>query len=121
MKLKLMMISLLAFGFATSAYAGSVADSDSDLVPDVFDNCVNAPNGPGQAPNNQVDTDADGFGNLCDGDFNNSGGNVDLNDFNLFLGDFGNPATSQFDHDADGDTDLGDFTIFLGLFGGPPG
>lgn len=122
MKLKLtMLVGLLAFGLATSANAGSVADGDSDLVPDSFDNCSAVANGPNEAPNNQVDTDVDGYGNRCDGDFDNDGGNVDLDDFNLFLGDFGNPASSQFDMDADGDTDLDDFNIFLSVFGGPPG
>ncbi|MHA7838285.1 MAG: hypothetical protein ACX98W_12595 [bacterium] len=122
MKLKLILLaSLFAIGFAMTATAGSVSDGDSDLVPDQFDNCSAAPNGPNEAPNNQVDTDIDGYGNRCDADFNNSGGNVDLSDFGLFLADVGNPTTSQFDLDADGDTDLSDFGIFLNLIGGPPG
>jgi len=122
MKIKLILLaSLFAIGFAMSATAGSVQDADGDGVPDVFDNCLNVANGALEAPNNQVDTDVDGFGNICDGDFNNSGGNVDLTDFGLFLADVGNPSTSQFDLDADGDTDLTDFGVFLGLTGGPPG
>lgn len=121
MKLKLMMlVSVFAFGIALNANAGSVADADADLVPDAFDNCSALANGPGEAPNNQVDSDVDGYGNLCDADYDDSGA-VGLADFNLFLADFGNPATSEFDHDADGQTGLSDFNIFLSLFGGPPG
>ena len=121
MNLKLIFfVSLFAVGFAMSATAGSVVDTDADQVPDVFDNCPNDPNGPAEAPNNQVDTNGDGFGNLCDADYDQDN-DTDLTDFNAFLADFGNPATGDQDHDADGDTDLGDFNIFLGRFGGPPG
>lgn len=122
MKLKLtMLVCLLSLGLASAVQAGSVADTDGDTVPDAFDNCSGTANGPGEAPSNQVDTDTDGYGNICDGDFDNTNPTVDLDDFNLFLGDFGNPATSQFDMDADGDTDLDDFNAFLAVFGGPPG
>ncbi len=43
------------------------ADTDSDGVPDVQDNCVAYSNA------DQTDTDSDGAGNRCDGDFNNDG------------------------------------------------
>ena len=122
MKIKLILLaSLFAVGFAMSATAGSVTDTDGDGVPDVFDNCLNVPNGPAETPNNQVDTDMDGFGNACDGDFNNSFTPVDVNDFLLFLADIGNPNTSQFDLNADGTTTVNDFLAFLQLIGGPPG
>lgn len=121
MKLKLiMLVSLFAFGLASMANAGAVADADSDLVPDSFDNCSAAANGPNQT-NNQVDTDTDGYGNRCDADFNNSNTPVDLTDFNIVLANFGNPATGVTDMDADGDTDLNDFNLFVAAFGGPPG
>ena len=45
-------------------------DSDADGVPDALDNCIDEPNGPVLGPNDQVDSDGDGFGNVCDGDFN---------------------------------------------------
>jgi hypothetical protein len=114
-------VSLVAtIGFAISANAGSIDDGDTDSIPDVFDNCSAVANGPGEAPNNQVDLDEDGFGNRCDADYDQDG-DTDLDDFNAFLADFGNPATGIQDHDADGDTDLDDFNLFLTLFGGPPG
>ena len=40
-------------------------DIDSDGVPDEIDNCVDRANA------DQLDTNGDGFGNLCDADFNN--------------------------------------------------
>jgi hypothetical protein len=43
-------------------------DRDADGVPDAGDNCVLAPNGPLLGPDNQVDSDGDGLGNVCDGD-----------------------------------------------------
>ena len=114
------LIGLVSFGFALSANAGSVTDTDGDLVPDPFDNCLNLANGPNEA-SNQIDHDTDGYGTACDGDYNNTDPNVDLSDFNLFLASFGDPNTSQFDHDNGGSTDLNDFNAFLGFFGGPPG
>jgi hypothetical protein len=43
-------------------------DRDADGVVDALDNCVVGDNGPSQGPNNQVDSDGDGIGNVCDGD-----------------------------------------------------
>ncbi len=42
-------------------------DHDGDGVPDARDNCVHMPN------RDQRDTDGDGYGNLCDADFDNDG------------------------------------------------
>ena len=61
---------LMTMLMATTAQAGAVIDSDSDLVPDSFDNCSQLSNGPNDL-NNQVDTDTDGYGNACDADVNN--------------------------------------------------
>lgn len=125
MKLKLLMIvGICTLGFAMNANAGVIADADGDLIPDVLDNCPKAsfPNGPGQAPNNQIDIDADGFGNRCDADYDQVNASVDLDDFTLFLAAFGGPGGSIYDHDfVNATIDLDDFTIFLSLFGGPPG
>ena len=71
MKFKLLAIAsvlLIAVGFSMSAGAGSIDDGDTDLIPDVFDNCVLTPNGPNDLKN-QTDTDGDGIGDTCDCDF----------------------------------------------------
>lgn len=52
----------------------SEEDSDADGTLNDFDNCIFDPNGPlipDAGGNIQRDTDADGYGNLCDPDFNN--------------------------------------------------
>ncbi len=49
-------------------------DSDSDGIADEADNCINEPNGPDLGPNDQLDTDGDGIGNVCEcGDFDGNG------------------------------------------------
>lgn len=61
-------ISLLAtLGLSFAAFAGPSSDTDGDGVYDVLDNCLTLPN----AAPNDCDTDDDGYGNYCDGDFNN--------------------------------------------------
>lgn len=122
MKLKLvMLVSMLAFGIAGYANAGAVTDSDSDQVPDQFDNCSAAPNGPAQN-SNQVDSDVDGYGNVCDGDFTNDG-LVAGTDFGVFVGLFGG---TDLNGDLTGDglvagTDFGAWVALFGLPIGPSG
>lgn len=115
MKLKLvMLVSMFALGLAFSANAGSVTDTDSDLVPDSFDNCSSAANGPNQSPNNQIDTDVDGYGNWCDVDYNNDG-LQDGGDFGLFVANF-NTTSALHDANGDGLVDGADFGRFVALF-----
>ncbi len=99
---------------------GALADSDGDLVPDEFDNCVEVPNGPQQG-SNQVDTDRDGYGNACDGDY--SAGprdfRVTTTDFTIFLYAFtGARPNPETDHDGDGETTAADMAIFLRQYQG---
>lgn len=110
--------------------AGSMADSDIDLVPDAFDNCRTAANGPNQLPgSNQSDSDGDGYGNRCDTDFDQSGTTTTA-DFATFLGAFGGtfcvalyppPPQCVPDLDGSGTVTTADFGIFLGRFSAPPG
>ena len=61
---------------ARTASAGPIMDFDMDGVPDEFDNCVEVPNGPfgeSECPIPQYDGDMDGYGNACDGDFDQDG------------------------------------------------
>ena len=56
-----------------------VADTDADGVVDTADNCTFTLNP------NQRDTDSDGYGSICDPDFNNDG-IVELADDHILLG-----------------------------------
>ena len=121
MKLKLvMLVSVFAFGLAFSANAGSVTDTDGDLVPDQFDNCVTTDNGPGE-DSNQVDTDLDGYGNACDADYSTPAADflVTTGDFPTFVNAFTGAAPSlETDHNGDTLTTTADFTTFLQMFQG---
>jgi hypothetical protein len=70
-------------------------DSDGDGVGDDVDNCTLIQNPA------QDDTDGDGYGNACDGDFN-SDGVVNGLDFFLFLLDFASGSDSGTGTDMDG-------------------
>jgi hypothetical protein len=88
-------------------------DADGDGLPNEADNCMDEVNP------NQRDTDADGFGNACDGDYDNDGF-VGLDDFSMFLDSFGSASWDR-DLTGDGIVGLADFGSFAGRFGGLPG
>ena len=116
MKIALASIALLAL-FATAQAHAQDADGDGVLDPD--DNCVNTPNA------SQTDTNFDGFGNACDGDYWNDG-LVEEVDFEIFSKACGS-STGQpnFNPDVDSNDDgvigIPDFSLVAGQFGGPPG
>lgn len=122
MKLKLILLAgLFAFGYAASATAGSVADVDGDGVPDVFDNCSTIANGMNEPDINQLDSDMDGFGNICDPDYDNDG-LVTATDFGIFLSAFPSPPVTfnpDVDHDGSGDITAADFGTFIAFFPSP--
>jgi hypothetical protein len=68
--LAITMAFLIAVCLPLGAMAGTAPDVDNDTVPDAADNCLTDPNGAANAPNNQCDTDGDGYGNTCDADTN---------------------------------------------------
>jgi hypothetical protein len=88
-------------------------DSDADGIVDNLDNCINV------ASPAQLDTEADGFGNICDADLNGDL-TVDLSDFSLFRIVFAT-ADPDADFNGDGTVDLTDFSLFRVMFGSPPG
>ncbi|MBT8144207.1 MAG: thrombospondin type 3 repeat-containing protein [Gammaproteobacteria bacterium] len=89
-------------------------DTDLDGLYDWQDNCRDIANPA------QCDTDGDGFGNICDGDFD---GNNIINSFDLtaMRNAFGSAGVTDTDLDCDGMTNSFDLSLFRELFGSPPG
>jgi subtilisin family serine protease len=100
------------------------ADLESDGRGNVCDNCTRAKNGP-SAPDAggfiQRDTNLDGYGNMCDPDYNNDG-IVDASDLAIFNAALLSPTYTP-DVDADGDVAIGqsDYRVLRSHYGGPPG
>jgi hypothetical protein len=88
-------------------------DSDGDGVFDRLDDCRLVPDA------GQRDTNADGFGNICDGDFNDDG-SVNFTDLALFRARFGG-TNADADLNGDGPVNFADLALFRSLFGRPPG
>ena len=86
-------------------------DEDADDFGDVRDNCVSFSDW-GEIP--QCDTDGDGYGNLCDGDFNNDlvVGVPDFNIFRFAFGIAGEPGALIEDCNCNGVTGIEDFNCF---------
>jgi hypothetical protein len=95
-------------------------DSDADGWDDQHDNCVLAPNNPPHLLDSQTDTDGDGIGNLCDGDFNNDC-QTNFIDLGAMQEHFFVPGDLQTDLNADGITNFADLGVLKGLFFQPPG
>jgi len=98
---------------ALDTFASANVDSDGDGFYDDIDNCTAVPN-PGQ-----IDADGDGYGNLCDGDFDGdcTTGFTDLGIFkNGFFGT--NPV---LDLNSDGVVNFIDLALFRTLFFTSPG
>ena len=91
-------------------------DSDGDGFPDHSDNCP-------LTPNDQMDRDLDGVGDVCQcrGDFSYDG-DVDGSDLAIFAIDYGRTdctttAPCEGDFDRDGDVDGSDLAVFAAGFG----
>lgn len=108
---------LLAVGMASVATAGpGLGDTDGDTVDDFFDNCQVVPNHNSSTLNGgQLDSDGDGCGNICDGDFDQTSA-VDVADFGLFKAGFAAGGPGVTDMDGSGATDIADFGLFKGQF-----
>lgn len=88
-------------------------DTDTDGIPDSLDNCIQVANP------SQIDTDNDGFGNICDTDLN---GDCITNFIDLGLfGDAFLSTTSSADFNDDGIANFIDLVIFQENYLMPPG
>jgi FtsP/CotA-like multicopper oxidase with cupredoxin domain len=96
-------------------------DADTDGVFDFADNCIWDGNP------TQFDGDNDGFGNVCDGDFNNDG-QVNFGDLAMFAEDWHRVRTNPgavpdpvCDMSRDNQMNFADFARFVNAFGKAPG
>jgi hypothetical protein len=107
------LVFCLAIGFVLAASAGVPETTDGDNIPDVLDKCMldsrNA------QPPRTCDTDQDGYGNVCDADFNQDG-LVTPSDFvSFFIPAFKGlvAPTHGEDMDCDGQVLPTDFTSYF--------
>ncbi|MDH3589277.1 MAG: thrombospondin type 3 repeat-containing protein, partial [Gammaproteobacteria bacterium] len=91
-----------------------ILDQDNDSVDDLIDNCTQMAN-PAQR-----DTDGDGFGNMCDGDFDNDGF-VDFLDLAILRADFLLTGDLHTDLNGDGVVDFDDLGLLRLAFLAAPG
>ncbi|MCK6371361.1 MAG: hypothetical protein L6Q83_08580 [Gammaproteobacteria bacterium] len=99
-----------------------VPDTDGDGVRDDRDNCLAVANGTtltDPAGHSQRDTNADGFGNMCDADLNDDGF-VNFADLTLFRQRFGS-TDADADFDGNGTVNFYDLSRFRMAFGKAPG
>jgi hypothetical protein len=98
------------------------ADQDADGRGNVCDNCRNLINNSGAAA--QCNSNADAFGNRCDGDVNNNG-STNAQDTTLFRQQLGQPSVAPVYNAADincgGSVNAQDTTLYRQLLGSPPG
>jgi len=98
-----------------------LADTDLDGKPDLEDNCRLLAN------TSQCDSDADGYGNRCDGDLGPGAGNgfTNAQDNTLFKAQLGQPSVAPVFNKADincnGFVNAQDNTLFKALLGTGPG
>jgi hypothetical protein len=106
----------------------SAPDDDNDGIPNASDNCVAAANGtliPDAGGNSQRDSDADGYGDICDADFNGNG-LVDSNDASQLFGAFGTNLNDpgylpEIDMNGNTTIDSNDASVLFSSFGLAPG
>jgi len=85
-------------GLAFASFAGPAVDTDGDGVFNVLDNCSTIPN---PAPTQDCDTDNDGYGNFCDGDFDQNNAVTGADFSAKFVPDFKKGIDSGVGSDMD--------------------
>ena len=106
--------TFLGLGEVGSGPFTPALEPDGDDLAAIEDNCTEVANV------TQLDTDGDGYGNLCDPDFNNNG-IVDPADFSLLKSLFGQTGAPDQDLNGNGIVDPFDFSRLKAMFGQPPG
>ncbi len=92
----------------------TITDTDSDGLSDSADNCINVANA------DQLDTDGDGIGNACDGDFTGDCA-VNFNDLGQMKANFFLPGLLDTDMNGDGTTNFADLGLLKAGFFQAPG
>lgn len=100
--------------FDEATYGPNPIDTEADAVMAWNDNCTNVANA------DQQDTDADGYGNACDADFNNDN-IVNSLDLGLFKQMFFSSGDVMADLNADGIVNSLDIGLFKSKFFQAPG
>ncbi len=98
------------------------ADTDNDGITNSADDCTNAPNGnliPDAGGHSQLDADGDGYGNICDGDLNNSG-RVTVVDYTILRNAL-NTTNAVADLNGSGRVTVVDYTLLRNRLNLPPG
>ncbi len=98
------------------------ADTDGDGIADPVDNCTEVPNGnliPDAGGHSQLDADGDGYGNICDGDLNNSG-RVTVVDYTILRNAL-NSTDPVADLNGSGRVTVVDYTLLRNRLNLPPG
>jgi hypothetical protein len=106
---------LIVAGVPPVSDAGPCDDSDNDGI------CLEADTCSSVTDATNLDVDADGYGNICDFDYNNDCAQDGV-DFDIFRPNFLIPSPDpNTDADGSGTTDGIDFDLFRPAFFGSPG
>jgi hypothetical protein len=101
------------FRIVYGAGISPATDADGDGLADVADNCIYAANP------DQSDTDGDGIGNWCDGDFDQNCAQ-NFADLGIMKASFFQPGELDTDMNGDGATNFADLGLLkLGFFAAP--
>jgi hypothetical protein len=106
---------LIVAGVPPVSDAGPCDDSDGDGICLENDTCSSV------ADSTNLDVDSDGYGNICDTDYNNDC-NQNSVDFSVFRANFLQASpNSNVDCDGSGTVNSADFSCFRSGFLGAPG